>query len=111
MSNDTDGAGTVAPNNGEHHSSETCPHRVDILMIEKRVSDMDRELFGNGKPGRLDRIESSLENLKNQFGKVIVIGAMIAGASGAGGAKLAAVILGAPADDPPRMVANPNAGH
>ena len=111
MLNDTEGAHDVAPNNEEHHAKENCPHHVDIALIEKRLSDMERDLIGNGKPGRLDRIETSLENLKNQVSKVVIIAAMIAGATGAGGAKLASVLLGAPADDPPRMVANPNAGH
>jgi hypothetical protein len=64
-----------------------------IEGIERRISDLDHELFGNGQPGIFDRIdtkvrestertEKRLDDISNKLGKVMVAIGVLAAASG-----------------------------
>jgi hypothetical protein len=64
-----------------------------IEGVERRISDLDHELFGNGQPGRFDRIntklrestertEKRLDDISNKLGKVMIAIGVLAATSG-----------------------------
>ena len=73
---------------------KVCPEPERVARLEIHVETMRHDLFGNGNPGVLARIEERLEKMEDRLGKVIVAIALLSGACGAAGTKIAGFILG-----------------
>lgn len=90
---------------GEPRCAESEPLKVRLRYLEKELNDMHRELFGNGQPGALARMEGrhvkslgemakKLSDIENKLGRVMIAVAMLAAAGGAGGMSVVQAILG-----------------
>lgn len=73
---------------------QQCAEIERIATLETHVETMRHDLFGNGNPGVLSRIEGRLEKMEDRLGKVVVAIALLSGACGAAGTKIASLILG-----------------
>jgi len=58
-----------------------------LSLLEEWKDTLDHELFGNGQPGRFDKLEKKIDRLT-----IVVAG--LAGASGFGAAKLVEWLAG-----------------
>jgi len=63
------------------------PERTDserLAVIEEKVSDMHRRLFGNGRPGEIDRMKEDIESIQSKMKVMFGVGsfmmALLAGA-------------------------------
>ncbi len=66
---------------------ETFNDAVRLSLLEQRFGAVE---------GRLDKIESKLEDLKGQMTKVLVVVGILAGLAGAGGKAAVSALLGVP---------------
>ena len=69
--------------------------RIEMRLdnAEKASEDLSHELFGNGQPGRFDKIETKLDAIQDKMTKVITIVGILAAASGGLAAQLVQSIL------------------
>jgi hypothetical protein len=69
-------------NSPSHHNFDhdiLIAIREKVIQIDKCVSDIERNIFGNGQPGLFSRVER-LERYKVIFGSGIAVLSAIAGA-------------------------------
>ena len=81
-------------------------NHVRLKYLEAALADLRKDLFGNGQPGKLDRMEArtihamsefnvKLSQVENKVGKIMIAIAVLGAASGAGATKVIQALLGA----------------
>lgn len=67
---------------------------TNVALLGQRVDDIVHDLYGNGQPGVLGRMESRLDKIEDKLTRVIVTVALLAGGSGAALGAVAKSLLG-----------------
>lgn len=50
-----------------------------MALMEQKMKAQSHELFGNGQPGRLDKMESKIDEINGKLGKhTLIIGSLCA---------------------------------
>jgi hypothetical protein len=91
-------------------TDDTTPHSNDsnhvrLKYLEAALSELRKDLFGNGQPGKLDKMEArtihamtefnvKLSQVENKVGKIMIAIAVLGAASGAGATKVIQALLG-----------------
>ena len=44
-----------------------------LIRIDERVEHMNRELFGNGQPGKIDELDERIADVEGFRGKILAI--------------------------------------
>jgi hypothetical protein len=75
--------------------SEIRMTKIEMRLdtAEKASEELSHELFGNGQPGRFDKIEAQLNKIHDKLGKIITVVGVLAAASGGATATFVQALL------------------
>jgi hypothetical protein len=65
-----------------------------LALMEHKLDKLSHDLYGNGKPGKLDTIEGKLDGLNEKLSKVTTIVAILAASGGGAAGALINSLLG-----------------
>jgi uncharacterized protein YaaN involved in tellurite resistance len=93
------------PHPAQPPCSDREPIKLRIEYLEKELRKMHKDLFGNGQPGALARLEgrhirslsemsTKLGEIEKKVGRVMIAVAALAAAGGAGGMSVVQSIIG-----------------
>lgn len=67
---------------------------VRLSLLEQRDKSLRHELFGNGQPGRLSKIEKKIDQIDDKTGKIVVAVVFLASTVSSGATAVVMRIVG-----------------
>lgn len=65
-----------------------------VNTVSGRIVELEHDLFGNGQPGALGKLETKIDRIEEKVGRVVVGIALLSGGSGAVAGAILKAILG-----------------
>lgn len=65
-----------------------------VNTVSGRIVELEHDIFGNGQPGALGKLETKIDRIEEKLGRVIVGIALLSGGSGMVSGAILKAILG-----------------